>query len=230
MLQKNLRRKMKKFILFLTSFLSITSLLNAQNIMYGFEIGGSFTNLDYDESYDFWNPEFTNSINVMIFLEYKFSESFLQQIGIRYVQQGSHIKYEDYHDFGNHFVHVKGSHDLKQNYISIPLRAIYSFGGQSIFVLAGPEFAFLISSKYDHNQESPDPETNTYSEDITSDLKRLNISLNVGLGYSFQLVNQKFYILTQYSHGLTSNAKEDKWGVDWKTREISINLGYFFPI
>ena len=166
----------------------------------------------------------------MIFSEYKFSESFLQQIGVRYVQQGSHIKYEDYHDFRNHFVYVKGSHDLKQNYISIPLRAIYSFGGQSIFVLAGPEFAFLISSKYDHNQESPDPETYTYSEDITADLNRLNISLNVGLGYSFQLVNQKLYILTQYSHGLTSNVKEDRWAFDWKTREISINLGYFFPI
>ena len=220
---------MKKPILILTLLFSFASMLNAQNMNFGLELGGSFTNLEYDESYDFWNPEITNSINIMVFSEFKYSESFLQQFGIRYVQQGSHIKYEDYHDFGNHSVYVKGSHDLKQNYMSVPLRVIYNFGGQSFFLSAGTEFAYLISASYDHNQESPDPESNTYSEDITSDLNRLNISLNVGLGLSFQMLKQQFYILTQYSHGLTNNAKE-YWASGWETRELSFSIGYFLPI
>ena len=221
---------MKKFIFIMILSISLISMLNAQSMKFGIELGGSFTNLEYTENFDFWHPEITNSLNLMVFSELNYSKNFLQQFGIRYVQQGSHIKYEDFHNFGGHSVHVKGNHDLKQNYISIPLRVIYNFGGQSFFAFAGPEFSYLISSSYDHIQESPDPESNTYSEDITDDLNRVNISMGIGLGLSFPLLSQNFYILTQYSHGLTGNAKEDRWAFDWKTREFSISVGYFLPI
>ncbi len=221
---------MKKFIFIFILSISLTSMMNAQSMKFGIELGGSFTNLEYTENFDFWHPEITNSINVMVFSEFNYSESVLQQIGIRFVQQGSHIKYEDLQDFGGNSVYVKGSNDLNQNYISVPLRVLYNFGGQSFFAFAGPEFAYLISASYDHNQESPDPESNTYTENIISDLNRLNISMSIGLGLSFPLLNQKFYILAQYSHGLTGNTKEDRWASDWTTRELSISLGYFLPI
>lgn len=220
---------MKKFILIFVLSISITSILNAQSMKFGVELGGSFTNLEYTETFDFWHPEITSSINIMVFSEFNYSTSFLQLIGIRYVQQGSNIRYEDYHEFGSLSVYVKGSHNLKQNYLSIPLRVMYTFDGNSFF-LAGPEFAYLISSTYDHNQESPDPEQNTYSENITSKLNRFNVSMNIGFGFSFPILNQTFYILAQYSHGLTNNAKDEFWGRGWKTRELSFSIGYFFPI
>ncbi len=221
---------MKKIILIFVLSISITSILNAQSMKFGVELGGSFTNLEYTDTFDFWHPEITSSINMMVFTEFNYSTSFLQQFGIRYVQQGSHIKYEDFISFGDQSIHVKGYHNLSQNYISVPLRVIYNFDGKSFFAFVGPEFGYLVSATYDHHQVTPDPEIYTYSENITDDLNRLNISMAVGLGYSFTLLNQNFYILTQYLHGLTGNTKEDRWGFDWKTRELSISVGYILPI
>jgi hypothetical protein len=217
---------MLKLIFAFIPFLFLSSSLYSQNFSFGVEIGGTITNLDYNNSPDFWSPQTRNSLNAFIWGSYSVSDFFAVQSGLRFVQLGSHIEYEDYPTIIGTTVMVMGTHDLIQNYISIPLRVSYSINKTPLFVFFGPELGYLLSSKYEHDQESPNPSSST--ENITSSLEKFNYALNSGLGFKFKIGRQNLYIAGQYSYGLMGVAKEKEWFSDWKTREVSLLVGYIF--
>jgi hypothetical protein len=216
---------MRKLLFALIPFLVLLSSSYSQNFSFGVEMGGTITNLYYDNSPDFWRPHTRTSLNAFIWGSYTVSDFFAVQSGLRFVQLGSHIEYED-HPNVIRPVRVKGTQDLIQNYMSIPLRISYSINKTPLFVFFGPELGYLISSKYEHNQESPNPSSST--ENITSSLGKINYTFNSGLGFKFRIGRRNFYIAGQYSYGLMGVAKEKEWFSDWKTREVSLLLGYIF--
>ena len=219
---------MKKILILALLMVLSFSFTYSQNFSYGFEIGANSTNLDYDKDLDFWNPEYRYSLNGMFFIETGKFFNLNFQSGIRYVQLGSLIKYEDFLNIDGQDIVVKGKHELIQSYLSIPIKIKYKLSELPLSLFIGPELGYLIESDYKHDQESPNPSKS--EEKITDKLNRLNISINLGVGYYFTVIGQNFYLSPQYSYGITGIAKENEWFSDWTTHEISINFGYYLPL
>ena len=198
----------------------------AQNLNYGIEFGANATNLTYETNYDFWHPQTRYSMNAMFFTQAHLNSFISVKSGLRFVRLGSHIEYEDY-VLSAQLVHVKGKHEVIQSYLSLPVKIQFNLPSIPFFAFAGPEIGYLLSAEMQSNQESPDQYNREMG--ITSKLHRYNVALNIGIGYRFNLINQNFYISTQYSYGLSKIGKDEYWGSNWKTNEISLNLGYQLP-
>lgn len=95
-------------------------------------------------------------------------------------------------------------------YLHLPIMIQRYIASSGFFVETGPQVGILLSAKY--KQEDA-------SVDIKSDSKKIDFSLNVGLGYSF---NNGLGINARYGAGLTSVSSESK------ARNVVISVGLFY--
>ncbi|MDR3226494.1 MAG: PorT family protein [Prevotellaceae bacterium] len=106
---------------------------------------------------------------------------------------------------------------LNLNYINVPvLLKVNIAGGLSAEV--GPQVGFLLSAKLKEEAMGL-----SATEDVKDQLKTLDVSLPIGLSYTFA---EKFVVGARYAFGLTKISKEG----DSKSKNsvIQISFGYKF--
>ena len=216
---------MKKKLIILFFMLIFTCQLFPQKLKYGFELGANRTNFAYSKEADYWDSFSKNSISGMAAVKYRFNSYIDIQSGLRYVKLGNIIKYDENIDVFGEPVHVKGSFEIMQNYISIPVRFNIKIPKTPFFISAGPEMGLLFYAKMKAEEQEPEPKKG--EEMITADLNLLNYCFNIGLGYNFNLFNKEFYILGLYSYGVKSIPKDLYMPLDWRTREMLLTLGFY---
>ncbi len=113
-----------------------------------------------------------------------------------------------------------GTTTISPLYLEIPINAIYriDLGAAKWNLYAGPYVGIGVAGKIEGD--------GGFSESIQyddTDMKRLDIGLNVGTGIEFN----KFFVNAQYGVGLTDiNASESSSST--KNLVIGINVGYMF--
>ncbi|WP_419870879.1 porin family protein [Chryseobacterium sp. CT-SW4] len=111
-----------------------------------------------------------------------------------------------------------GSPELKVNldYISVPVMFQYN-ATPEFYLEAGPQFSFLVNSKFKYQSLSVD--ANDY-------MKTFDFGIGIGAGYYFQ---QKFGITARYVAGVTDIMKEiSGYDVKGKNNVFQIGLAYKF--
>jgi hypothetical protein len=102
--------------------------------------------------------------------------------------------------------------EWKLNYLNIPVMVQYMFDN-GFRINAGPQVGFLLDGKI--------AESGFEDLDIKNDLKKIDASLGVGLGY---LSYSGLGIEGRYNHGLTNI--NDVGGNDLKNRVFQVSLFY----
>lgn len=105
--------------------------------------------------------------------------------------------------------------DTRITYFSLPVVAKIKFFPLLVhpYLLAGPEFNFVMSAKADGN-------------DIKDELKSQCMSAVVGAGVEFSLFGKSAYGEARYSHGLSNISDLD--GVELYDRTYQILFGFLF--
>ncbi|NIF05256.1 PorT family protein [Chryseobacterium sp. Tr-659] len=112
-------------------------------------------------------------------------------------------------DYGNNL-------KLNLDYIAVPVMIQYNILPQ-LYVEAGPQFSFLISSKFKDSSESLD------AKDVT---KSFDFGLGIGAGYYF---TQNIGVTARYVAGLSDIAKDRLVGLEAvKNGAFQIGLAYKF--
>lgn len=105
--------------------------------------------------------------------------------------------------------------DTKLNYISIPVlfkKSLFPMGVRP-YVLAGPEFCFLLSAKAGET-------------DIKDDIKSQDLSATVGAGVELSLFGKGIYVEARYSYGLNNISEDGDQSI--KNRVTRFFLGIYF--
>lgn len=202
-------------LLFLLSF---SYLADAQSLRPGFEINGSYSTLVYDKPLEAWNPGGTLSFGMRAFAEVPLSSSFHLQPGVRFSRIKNHVEFGPTADYP---ALSEGEFSITQNYISVPIHLGYKVLGGPAYLIAGPEFGYLLSSG-----SSIDEQT---SESLTERMNRFNLAVAGGVGVASRVNERRLHIEARLVRGLTGVAKEMNdlsWISDWSTREFSIAVGY----
>lgn len=119
--------------------------------------------------------------------------------------------------------------DGKVSYLEIPLNVCYSFGSckdGGLFVFGGPYLGYALSGKQKISYLAFDTTTTVkFGNDSTSDMKRMDFGLNLGVGYQLPM---GLFFRAQYGLGLSNiDAVGDKDNFT-KNKVFGISVGYYF--
>lgn len=143
---------------------------------------------------------------------YMFTEQFGATAGMLVSMQGANYKDTNY------------SKDMSSTltYLNVPMLAnYYIFPGFA--VKAGVQFGYLLSAKY-KGSENVNGSWYDYDESSTDGLKKLDISIPLGISYEFS----DFVIDARYNLGV-SNINDDS-SATVKNGVIMLTLGYKIPL
>jgi|GEM_PF-2470218 len=143
--------------------------------------------------------------------------------GLRFFNIGRYDKIQS-----NNFEETVKMH---HSYISLPIKIEYKlFDFVSPFLNIEP--SIQIHSYYEH--------TNSFGLDderiITNEMNRFNLFAGLGIKYDFVLAEQNLSISSLVNFGLLRISKDEEFDnssrgwVDWRGREILLNLEYYFSI
>lgn len=230
---------MKK-ILTSTVIVIICSFSQAQEINYGFKLGGNLSNLvgDYPEDTE---PVITSDnksklgVNVGMFLEYEINNNFSFQPELLFSLQGNkyETKEEYFDDFTNQNEKVTLTQTTRLSYINLPLILKYHVT-EKIDIEFGPQIGYLVGAKADFEyQDANFPEDN---EEITIDLlndgtynflgatiqwqeaiNRFDYGLNLGASYD---INENIFIQARYYYGLSTIDDNSTNGLDFSSWDL----------
>lgn len=241
---------MKKIII-LTIFTMLCTISKAQEINYGFKVGGNLSNLsgDYPDDPD---PEISSDnksilgVNLGFFLEYGLSRNFSVQPELLVSTQGGKLetKEEYFSNLTNEVERASLTQTTNLTYINLPVMFKYHINDK-IDIEFGPQIGYAISAKADLDYEDQNyPEDN---ESITLDLlsdgsdtflgqriewkesfNRLDYGINLGVSYDF---TYKLFAQARYYYGLSTIDDNSTFGVDYnswdlKNSVIQLSLGY----
>ncbi len=221
---------MKKVILSVLA-LAAFGTANAQEFKFGVKAGVNLANLKTDLVDD---AKMKVGFNAGALGELMITDKFGLQAELLYSMQGA--KTEDFEDYG--FGETYRSEDkITLSYVNLPILAKY-YIVKGFHVEAGPQLGILVSAKdkYETTETYEDFDgtlvTEKYSEteDIKDDLKGIDFSFNIGLGYDF---TENFFAGARYNIGLTNIYDVNDFGLgftsfDAKNNVLSINFGYKF--
>ena len=179
---------MKKAIL-LTMFLALGSLsANAQGIKFGVKGGANFSNVKGD-----FDSENITNFHVGALVELNITPSFSLQPEVLYSSQGAKLK---------------GSDDIKSDYINIPVMARFYVIPKLLSIDAGPQFGFLVNDNYDN---------------IGPAFKSKNYDFAVAGGVTVDIISGLF-VSGRYVVGLTDTTEDS----DVKNMTAQFSVGYKF--
>lgn len=221
----------------------------------GIRGGLNLANINHDfsgtESFDFEGSTFLETVsqsdrvcfNLGAFLEYWFSPKFALQINAIYNQKGfifdGNVK-GTIIDQGNSIdITIDIDETVKLSYLSFPVLAKAPFGEWNFkpYILAGPEFSFLLSatdyakvkSQAESNGEILGPFTEEYDDDIKEMLDAFEFAIDFGGGFSYNFTNLEVFADFIYSLGITTISTERFMNEEeLKNRVIMINLGIIY--
>jgi hypothetical protein len=137
--------------------------------------------------------------------------------GLRFVQKGTESKW---------WSNVTGSVQatVTNSYIEVPVYLKYELVdfGSKLFVLGGPAFAFLATSKTEGTVQF----NGSNSLDTKEDYKSYDFSFDIGLAFQAPVSETLSIVATgAYSFGLV---KIDQRGSDEQTRDVGVTLGALY--
>lgn len=238
-------------IFILTIFTMLCTISKAQEINYGFKVGGNLSNLSGDYPND-PDPEISSDnksilgVNLGFFLEYGLSRNFSIQPELLLSTQGSNfeIKEEYFDDFTNQTERASLTQTTNLTYINLPVMFKYHINDK-IDIEFGPQIGYVIGAKtnFDYEDENYPEDNESITIDLLSDgsatflgeriewrgtLNRLDYGLNLGVSYDF---TNKLFAQARYYYGLSTLDENSTFGVDYsswdlKNSVIQLSLGY----
>lgn len=229
----------------------ISSISFAQEINYGFKLGGNLSNLvgDYPED---TNPEISSDnksklgVNVGVFLEYEINDDFSFQPELLLSTQGNTYEVVEkyFGDLTNQMEKTTITQNTKLTYINLPFLVKYHLN-EKFDIEFGPQVGYLISAKADFDYKDANfPEDN---ESLTVDLlndgtynffgqtvnfqegvNRFDFGLNFGGAYA---ISETLFVQARYYYGLstiddssTNNQDFSSWNL--KNSVFQLSVGY----
>jgi len=175
---------------------------------------------DLDELENEFNPSFSIGINFNqnIFNNFNFC------YGIRFFNVGRYDKIK--------FNTTEDKVDINHKYLSLPIKIGYQIYNNFIpFINIEP--GLQIHSNINHTNSLSLNENRT----ITDEMNTFNLFTGIGIKYIFEINQQKISVSGLINFGLLRVSKDEQFDVmagssrgwsDWRTREILINIGYYF--
>lgn len=188
-------------------FMLSISIGNAQNIRYGFTVGGAFsTQSALGDIYD--NDDVRTTLQIGGFANYKLQNKLSLQTEVLFEQKGS--KTDDYTN--------------KFDYVTVPFFASYTLDiGKTtpwnLDFYLGPYASFLTKAE----QEFENSELETV--DLSSNTEDLDYGLMYGLNYRYPIKQNNIMVGLRYIMGLNSF---DKTNADLRNKTLSLSIGYEF--
>lgn len=190
----------------------------------GAELGLNYSSLHYDDLSGFpmsiWDPGWRTSFTGGATLQMPIRGPFDLVTGVRYVQQGNRVKFDD----ASMAPPLHGEFRVYQDYVSVPaLLTYYPSARKRFFISLGPEVGFLVAAHSVIEYSSPPlPDGST---DDRKDLSSTNVALDAATGYEFPAGNHVGTVSLRYTHGLTGVPKEGRFLTDWQTRGAEFLVG-----
>ena len=153
-------------------------------------------------------------------LEIPISQGFSFEPGLYYAQKGYSLK-GDYQIKGLEFVSLNAKATLQNDYIEMPLLAKLNTGPVSIF--AGPQFAYLASSKLKTTAGVLGANLLNKSFDVSNQFNAWDASVLAGIGIQ---ITQNINLQAAYDFGL-SKIDANK-SIDAYNRTLKIGMGINF--
>ena len=157
-----------------------------------------------------WRPSFTGGATLQVPIRGRLD----LVTGVRYVQQGNRVKFDD--------GFLKGEFRIYADYISVPaLLTYYPMPQRRFFVSLGPEVGLLVSAYtiFDFPLLG-----SAYAND-KNNLESTNVVVDGSAEYEFPVENHTGLVSLRYAHGLSGIAKNGHWLTDWDTRGVEMLLG-----
>ena len=197
---------MKKLIIITAIALFGFVPMKAQDINFGAKAGVNFASITGDETDDL---DMRTSLHLGIVAEIVISETFSFQPELLYSAQGAKESGDGWEE------------TLKLDYFNLPLMAKF-YVGEGFSLEAGPQIGFLLSAKYDWEE---DGESGT--EDIKDDVKGIDFGVNLGVGYKTE---SGLNFGARYNLGLSDINDTDDVEGDFsiKNSVIQAYVGFFF--
>lgn len=182
---------MKKIVMFILIFVSISSLYADFKVMGGINLS-KYSKPNREN----FHRSYKMGFMVGFGLEKNITQNMLLEFDLLFFQKGSKAKFDN-------FPYLKSKYYL--NVISIPVLLRYQFlFGSSPFVLAGLELSYILSHK--KNIEGQD------SIDIKNETKKSDFGYLIGCGYQLELQEDLFFFIEARYHfgdrSLTNNILE----------------------
>src|SRR6267378_5468687 len=193
---------------------------SAARVRPGIEFGLNYSSFNYYHRdvvpASYWDPGWRPSFTGGATLEVPIRGRFDLVTGVRYVQQGNRVKFDDGQGTLN------GEFRIYANYISMPaLLTYYPTAKRRFFASLGPEIGLLVSA-YSVLEYTVPPLAAGYTNDKQS-LERTNVMIDGSAGYEFPVENHAGVVSLRYARGLTGIAKN--WLTDWDTRGVEMLVG-----
>ena len=203
--------------------------LSAQNYSINIGVNHSwfyFPNPELDLLKNEFNPSYSIGMNSNHLFRQKFDLSY----GIRFFNVG---RYDEITSKSNLlYPEIKETVNTNHYYISFPFKSGYKIKWNLIpFINIEP--GVLIYSDLEHTNSIAGDEKRT----ITNEMNTFNIFVGAGLKYIFNIRSQKVSISSLLNFGLLRVSKDKDYDVtetssrswvDWRTREILLNIEYYF--
>lgn len=209
---------MKKAFLFTIVILSLTSIINAQEIQFGAKAGLNFANL----SGDFSDISGRTSFHLGATAELEILEEFSIQPELLFSSQGAKDE----------------NQTLIANYLHLPIMGKYLVTDK-LSVEVGPQIGYLLSATIDNGQSDAGG-GNTIGttvvmlsavsaqrprEDVKEFANDFDFGVNLGLGYK---IDDKFHVSARYNIGLTDGDNIANNSLGLKNSVIQLSVGYLF--
>lgn len=159
-------------------------------------------------------------------VEYQLAPKFSLAAGVDYSLQGSGWKDMDIYSTVDGKKHEVSEAKLELGYVHVPVTAnLYLFKGFA--VKAGVQFGFLTNAS-SKAKEKIDNTTMEADVDIKENLKKVDISIPMGVSYQFKV---PITLDLRYNLGLTKVKKESASGEkDFKNNSVMLTVGYKFAL
>ena len=179
----------------------------------GAALSFNYSRLAYAEELPVWDTGWRASVGGGLIVSAATWSHVSMVTGVRFVRQGNSVAY----DTG-----APGEFEIKQDYLSIPMLAqIAPLDRESIFIVFGPEFGYLLAAKLVDRPNQPG-ET---QDNIISRMNRVNVTLDVGIGCDLPLGERVGMLQLRYAHGVMQVSKSGDWYSPWKTRSVEALVG-----
>ncbi len=210
-----------KFIAIFLFFTGLVQLLNAQQtvgfgVRVGVNIATAEVEIKVDDSWDSEMQDYMVGLNFGLVAEIGFSDWLHVQPELNFIQKGSKQTVEN---------GTKVEYTTKMNYAELPilLKGKFGTGDLKFNELLGPSFGYAMTGKVKHDDEDHDID---FGEDH---IKRFDISGVAGLGISYDIDNNSFFLDTRVGWGFTNLDDSDySDNVNLHNRGYMIGVGYIY--
>jgi len=225
---------MKK--LFFAAIIAVFSMTSVNAQQFGVKAGVNFANMSgtYIDKYKDNDPDYETSgrtgFHFGAVVEFELSDQIYLQPEILYSTQG----FKQSTKLGTKTIDFT----QKMDYLSIPVMFEYKISDE-FSIQAGPQIAFLISSKFDWSEDMNDLfNDDGFEADLDKRLEKTSNGMDFGINFGAEYtMDTGLFFNARYSLGLSNAFKydEDEFSSDFKSADLKnsvfqLSVGYNFDM